>query len=94
MPPKLLWGFSFSEDAKAFVSKLPTKLQKQLVKKARALHAEPRPLGSKQLQGVTSALGEPVRSERSGDYRILYVIRKNPGEVVILDIDDRKDVYK
>jgi len=32
--------------------------------------------------------------ERSGDYRILYVVRKNPGEVIVLDIDNRKDVYK
>ena len=32
--------------------------------------------------------------ERSGDYRILYVVRSNPAEVMILDIDNRKDVYR
>jgi hypothetical protein len=38
--------------------------------------------------------GEPVYRERSGDYRILYVVRTNPDLVLILDIDHRKDVYR
>ena len=32
--------------------------------------------------------------ERSGDYRILYIVRTKPAEVIILDIADRKDVYR
>ena len=39
-------------------------------------------------------MGEPILRERSGDYRILYVLRKDPDQVVILDIDHRKDIYK
>lgn len=90
-----LWGLAFGPDAAAFLDAMPPgKIRRQIVKKAKALLLDPRPLKSKQLQGVTTDAGEPVRSERSGDYRILYVIRKNPGEVVILDIDDRKDVYR
>ena len=93
--PRLLWGFSFADDAKRFVAEMRTaKLRKQIVKKARALQLDPYPLKSKQLDGIMTDLGEHVRSERSGDYRILYVVRDNPAEVVILDIDHRKDVYR
>ena len=59
--------------------------------KARALHADPHPVGSKKLQGEETDEGEPIYRERSGDYRILYLVRVD--EVVILDIDHRKDVY-
>jgi mRNA-degrading endonuclease RelE of RelBE toxin-antitoxin system len=48
--------------------------------------------GTKKLKGVTSDDGESVYRERSGDYRILYVVREV--EVVVLDIDHRKDVYR
>ena len=32
--------------------------------------------------------------ERAGDCRILYVVRDKPAEVIITDIDHRKDVYR
>ena len=35
---------------------------------------------------------ERVYRERSGDYRILYVVRDSI--VVVIDIDNRKDVYR
>ena len=35
---------------------------------------------------------EPVYRVRQGDYRILYVVREI--EVIVLDIDHRKDVYR
>lgn len=60
----------------------------------KALILNPEPNGSKKLKGVTTDEGEPVYRQRSGAYRILYVVRKNPSEVIILDIDDRKDVHK
>ena len=37
---------------------------------------------------------ESVYRVRSGDYRILYLVRTNYGEVVVLDIGHRKDVYR
>lgn len=56
---------------------------------------DPHPPGSKKLVDVTDRDGNPVYRERSGDYRILYVLKKNPHQtLVILDVDDRKDVYK
>ena len=77
-----------------YLTALPPKLRRQVTRKARALQHDPHLLGSKKLHGETTATGEPIYRERSGDYRILYVVRQNPGEVVVLDIDHRKDVYR
>lgn len=52
---------------------------------------DPRPPGCKRLTAVTHGT-DPVWRVRSGDYRILYVCR--PNEVVVIDIDHRKDVYR
>ena len=89
-----LVGFAFTAAALKYLANLPSKLRRQVTRKARALQLNPHPNGSKKLQGMTTATGEPIYRERSGDYRILYVVRTNPGEVIILDIDDRKDVYR
>ena len=87
-------GFAFTSAALDFLETLPPKIRKQVIKKAKALHANPHPQGSKKLHDVVTDTGDPVYRERSGDYRILYVVRSNPDEVLILDIDHRKDVYR
>lgn len=87
-------GFAFSESALAYLATIPAKVRGQIVRKARALMHDPHPKGSKPLKGVTTSAGETVYRERSGDYRILYVVRANPDQIVILDIDHRKDVYR
>ena len=89
-----LVGLSFSESSLTFLSKVPQKLRAQIIKKAKALQINPYPQGSKKLQGVVTSMGESVHRERSGDYRILYVVRSDPTQVVILDIDHRKDIYQ
>lgn len=87
-------GFAFTDAALDFLGTLPPKLRKQVIKKAKALHSNPHPQGSKKLHDVVTDDGDPVYRERSGDYRILYVVRANPSEVLILDIDHRKEVYR
>lgn len=86
-------GFAFTDAALDFLGGLPPKIRRQIIKKAKALHTQPFPQGVKKLQGVETEQGESVYRERSGDYRILYVVRSKPAEVIILDIDNRKDVY-
>lgn len=85
-------GFAFTSAALDFLATLPPKIRKQVIKKAKALHTNPHPQGSKKLHDVVTDDGDPVYRERSGDYRILYVVR--PDEVMVLDIDHRKDVYR
>ena len=87
-----MFGFSFADPALEFLETVPHKIRRQIIRKARALQLDPHPQGSKKLNGVTTATGETMYRERSGDYRILYVVR--PIEVVVLDIDNRKDVYR
>jgi len=87
-------GFAFTDAALDFLDSLPPKIRKQVIKKAKALHIDPFPQGVKKLQGVATLEGDPIYRERSGDYRILYIVREKPAEIIILDIDHRKDVYR
>ena len=89
-----LFGLVVTESALANVEKFPHKIRAQLIKKAKALILDPHPSGSKKLAGYTTDEGEPIYRQRSGDYRILYIVRSNPAEVVVLDIDNRKGVYR
>lgn len=88
-----LFGFAYSEKALAYLKKVPKKIRKQIVAKMNALADDPYPSSCKCLQG-TKDDDEKVYRIRSGDYRILYVVRDNPSQIVILDIDHRKDVYR
>jgi len=90
----LYLGFAFTDRALDFIEGLPPKIRKQVVKRAKSLHTEPFPSSAKRLIDVETDDGQPVYRERSGDYRILYVVRSNPDLVLILDIDHRKDVYR
>lgn len=86
----------FTKAALSNLAHIPFKIRAQLIKKAKALILNPHPAGSKPLKGVTTDDGEIVYRHRSGDYRILYVVRKKPTqtEVIVLDMDNRKDVYR
>lgn len=87
-----LMGFSFGPAATAFLDKMPAgKLRAQIAKKAKALHTDPYPQGCKKLAARVSG-DDAVWRIRVGDYRILYAIR--PMEIMILDIGNRKDIYR
>ncbi|WP_307577920.1 type II toxin-antitoxin system RelE family toxin [Variovorax paradoxus] len=85
-------NLAFTEDALSAVEALPRKIRLQVVSKIQSLEQDPHPPGSKKLVGVEDGLGRPVYRERSGDYRILYVVQDL--ELLILDVDHRKDVYR
>ena len=90
---KSLYGFVYSTKSLAFLNTIPVKLRKQIVNNVTALAHDPPPPGHKLVRGM-SADEERVYRIRSGDYRVLYLIRTSPNHVVILDIDHRKDIYK
>ncbi|MCC6156481.1 MAG: type II toxin-antitoxin system RelE/ParE family toxin [Deltaproteobacteria bacterium] len=71
----------------------PGKMRAQISRRARALAKNPFPPGNRKLKGKKFAEGR-ARRVRQGDYRIIYEVRDNPPEVVILDIDNRKDAYR
>jgi mRNA interferase RelE/StbE len=87
-----LIGFSFGPDAVAFLDKMPPgKLRAQIAKKAKSLLQDAHPPGCKKLANVSFG-DDPVWRIRSGDYRILYVVRT--AEIIVIDIGDRKDIYR
>ena len=87
-------GLTFTKTALDNLETIPHKTRARLIKKARALINGPHPRGSKKLENCAAGKDESVYRLRSGDYRILYLVRSNPGEIVVLDIDHRKDVYR
>lgn len=91
---RTVYEVAYSEAALDALSGIPLKQREQIRRKAETLAVNPFPPKSKQLKVVTDKEGNPVQRERSGDYRILYVVKDNPKEVIILDIGDRKDVYR
>ena len=89
---KTLFGLAFSSAAATYLDRMKAgKARAQIAKKAKLLIVDPHPPGCKKLAGMKHG-EEDVWRIRSGDYRILYVVREI--EVVILDIGNRKDVYR
>ncbi len=90
--PKLLWGLALGPAAVSFLDGMqPGKMRAQVVKRVKLLQHDPHPAGCKKLVDMKNGT-EPIWRVRSGDYRILYVVRAQ--EVVVTDIDHRKDVYR
>ncbi len=61
---------------------------KRILKKIEGLASDPRPHDAKMLKG-----GERYLRMRQGDYRIVYEVRDNESEVVIIKIGHRREVY-
>ncbi len=90
--PKLLWGLALGSAAASFLDGMqPGKIRAQVVKRVKLLQHDPHPAGCKKLVDMKNGT-EAIWRVRSGDYRILYVIRAQ--EIVVIDIDHRKDVYR
>jgi len=85
------YGFAYDARALKYLQTVPKKTRKQIVDKIYKLAAEPHPPTAKIVQGMSDG-EERVYRIRSGDYRILYVVRGVI--VIILDINHRKDVYR
>jgi len=84
-------GFAYHPRCLEYLKTLDKKIRKQILKKVEQLVPDPYPPTCKQLHGQDDN-GQPIYRVRSGDYRILYVVR---GMIVcVLDIDNRKDVYR
>ena len=88
-----LFGFAYTPQAITYLKTLQTKFRKQITKKINALAGNPFPPSSRV---VRCKMGGDCRVHRirSGVYRVLYSVRENPSEIVILDIGHRKDVYR
>lgn len=79
-----------SESAEKFLKKIPKKDRSRIIDKIDALEDEPMPLGSIKLQGHK----ESLYRIRSGDYRIVYSLKKAMLVILIVEIGHRRDIYR
>lgn len=68
---------------------LPIDARQQVADTISAPANEPRPPGVKKLSGSKSSY-----RIRVGDYRVLYTIADRVPSVVVVKVDNRRDVYK
>lgn len=78
-----------SPAASRALGKLPAGIRAHIDRAILALADNPRPPGSSKLKGTTN--GWRVRV---GDYRILYTIEDDRLTVLVVDVGNRKDVYR
>ncbi len=76
--------------AREVLASVPEKTRRQISRKIDALGSDPRPRGSKALQGRH----EGLRRVRSGDYRIVYRVEDDRFLVLVLKVGPRRDVYR
>ena len=83
----------YDPNALAYLESLQTKFQRQIAKKVNKLIANPYPRGSRVVQKRMHE-NHRVRRIRSGDYRVLYSVRDDRLQIIVLDIGHRKDIYR
>jgi mRNA interferase RelE/StbE len=87
-----LYGLAYTRAATEFLEKrVPHKIRGQISRKVRALLTNPHPAGCKLVHNSMDGKNRVYRI-RQGDYRVLYSVRVD--QIVVLDIDNRKDVYR
>jgi mRNA interferase RelE/StbE len=87
--PDQIYTVELSPAAARELRGLAATVQRQLVKKLRALALNPRPRGVRKLAGE-----EGIYRIRAGDYRVLYQIRDAVLVVLVVHLGHRRDVYR
>ena len=77
-----------TRSAEREIERLPTPMRRLVVRRIEALSGDPRPQGSQKLAG------EDKYRVRQGDYRVIYLIDDEAGQVTIYKIGHRKEVYR
>lgn len=70
------------------LAKIPKPYYDKIIDALKRLADNPRPFGYKKL------INRNGHRIRVNDYRIIYVIKDNELIVIVLDIDNRKDIYE
>ena len=85
----MAYKIEFSSSAMKQFNKLPKEVQRKIVNVIDPLSEEPRPSGVVKLSGETI-----LYRIRVGNYRVIYHIKDDRLEVLILKIGHRRDIYK
>ena len=82
------YAISILRRAQKELADLPTAARERVRDRIRQLADDPRPSGALKLTG------RPAWRVRAGDYRVVYEIRDDRREIVIVHIGHRRDVYR
>ncbi len=82
------YSISILRKAQKEMAQLPTDAYGRVRDAIRGLSAQPRPPGSRKLTGRE---GWRIRV---GDYRVIYEIDDSLRQVTVLDIGNRRDIYR
>lgn len=84
----MAYRITYLPKAEKAIAKLPRHVQTRVLERIAKLADDPRPSGSIKLTDSV------LYRLRVGDYRILYTIDDGKLIVLIVDVDDRKNVYR
>lgn len=84
-----IYEIEISRTAERQLRRLDRAAQERVTAAMRALARDPRPRGSRKLQGY-----DDVFRVRVGQYRVLYSISGSTLIIVILKVGHRRDVYR
>ena len=84
MPYKI----EYADAASKAIRKLPTDIQRRIIARIESLADNPRPSSAIKLSG------HDAYRTRVGDYRIIYAIADERLVVVIVEVGNRKDIYR
>lgn len=85
-----MYTVRFKKSAEKELERLPTQIIRRISRAIDALTENPRPAGSKKLEGQKESLWRI----RIGDYRVIYLVEDVIKIVEIRRIGHRKDVYE
>ena len=80
----------FSSKSAKYIKKLDATTRKRIEDRINKLEEHPFP---QEVERVEDFKGEKVFRVRVGDQRILYVVRYNPNNLIVVDVDKRSRVY-
>ena len=83
------YAVEFLPSAQRELAALPKDIQRRIANRIDALREDPRPPGSKQLQGA-----ERFYRLRVGDYRVIYSVESRRLVIVVVKVGHRRDVYR
>ncbi len=87
--PSVSFRIEFAPSAVRELQRLPREVQVRIARKIDGLAANPRPSGSKKLQGLSDRW-----RIRIGDYRVIYDIHDDIVRVLVLKVGHRRDIYR
>jgi mRNA interferase RelE/StbE len=82
------YGLEYTKAAERFIRKLDSATQRRVLAKLESLAVAPRGMGAVKLSG------QDAYRVRVGDYRIIYAVFDDRMVVLVVDIGNRKDVYR